>query len=140
MTGPNAARTQGEKGSISVLVAVVAAGLVFAAGLAYDGGQLVAAHSEATSIAQAATRAGAQQIDTDQLATGADDLTFQASRAAAAAKSYIAGTGHTGSATVDGNRLRVTVVVDQPMAILPIGTQQVAATATSTPLSEEASP
>ena len=51
-----------ERGSITAFVAVVAAALVMVAGMAYDGGQVIAAHSAARSDAERAARAGAQQI------------------------------------------------------------------------------
>ena len=38
---------RGERGSVSAFVAVVAVGLVMVAGMAYDGGQIVAAQASA---------------------------------------------------------------------------------------------
>ncbi len=57
-------RRGGERGSITAFVAVVASALVMVAGMAYDGGQIIAAQAAARSDADKAARAGAQQIDT----------------------------------------------------------------------------
>lgn len=60
-----------DRGSITAFVAVVATALVLVAGMAYDGGQVIAAHNAARNDAEQAARAGAQQIDLDHLrATG----------------------------------------------------------------------
>jgi Flp pilus assembly protein TadG len=60
-------RPRDERGSITAFVAVVATALVLVAGMAYDGGQVIAAHNAARNDAERAARAGAQQIDIDHL-------------------------------------------------------------------------
>lgn len=124
-------RRRSDQGSVSALVAVVALGLVMVAGLAYDGGQIVAAQGTARDIAANAARAGAQEIDLDELrATGRAQLDPEA--AAAAADAYVTGTGHQGMVTVVGPTVTVTVRVVQPMRILPLPDRIVAATDSAT--------
>lgn len=120
-----------DRGSVSALVAVVALGLVMIAGLAYDGGQIVAAQGTARDIAANAARAGAQEVDLDELrATGNAQLDPEA--AAAAAEAYLADTGHEGTVDVAGPTVTVTVRVVQPMRILPLPDRTVAATDSAT--------
>jgi len=72
-------QTRSEQGSVSALVAVVATGLVMVAGLAYDGGQIVTAQATARDLAANAARAGAQEVDLDELrATGRAALDIDA--------------------------------------------------------------
>ena len=131
-------RAAGEIGSISALVAVVALGLVMVAGLAYDGGQIVAAQATARDLASNAARAGAQEVDLSELrATGTPLL--DPARAAAAAEAYLARTGHGGRVSVDGPAITVAVDVHQPMHILPLPTRTVTAVHTATALTEPAS-
>ena len=49
--------------AFSAFVAVVAVGLVMVAGMAYDGGHIVAAQATARGLAASAARAGAQEVD-----------------------------------------------------------------------------
>jgi hypothetical protein len=120
-----------DRGSVSALVAVVAVGLVMVAGLAYDGGQIVTAQATARDLAANAARAGAQEVDLDELrATGRAFL--QPDRATAAAHDYLATTGHTATITVDGPTITVSVHVTQPMHILPLPDRTVTATDTAT--------
>lgn len=120
-----------DRGSVSALVAVVATGLVMIAGLAYDGGQIVTAQATARDLAANAARAGAQEVDLDELrATGTAALDVDA--ATEAAENYLAATGHRGTVTVDGSSITVSVDVVQPMLILPLPDRTVTATDTAT--------
>lgn len=56
-----------EQGSVAAFVAVIAVALVMVAGMAYDGGQIVAAQATARDLAAGAARAGAQEVDMDRL-------------------------------------------------------------------------
>jgi len=124
-------RTRSEQGSVSALVAVVATGLVMIAGLAYDGGQIVTAQATARDLAANAARAGAQEVDLDELrATGRAALDIDA--ATQAAEDYLARTGHQGFVTVNGPSITVSVHVVQPMLILPLPDRTVTATDTAT--------
>ena len=129
--------TRCEDGSITAFVAVVAVGLVMVAGLAYDGGQIVAAQATARDLAGSAARAGAQEVDLDRLrSTG--DATLDPDRATAAAQAFLAQAGFTGTIRVSGSSITVTVSVRQPMRILPVPDRTVTATDTATALNEEA--
>jgi Flp pilus assembly protein TadG len=128
---------RGEGGSVSAFVAVVAVGLVMVAGMAYDGGQIVAAQATARDLAGSAARAGAQEVDLDRLrSTG--DATLDPDRATAAAQAYLAQAGFIGTMRVSGPSITVTVSVRQPMRILPVPDRTVTATDTATALNEEA--
>jgi hypothetical protein len=128
---------RGEDGSISAFVAVVAVGLVMVAGMAYDGGQIVAAQATARDLAGSAARAGAQEVDLDRLrSTG--DATLDPDRATAAAQAFLAEAGFTGTMRVTGPSITVTVSVRQPMRILPVPDRTVTATDTATALNEKA--
>jgi Flp pilus assembly protein TadG len=128
---------RGERGSVSAFVAVVAVGLVMVAGMAYDGGQIVAAQASARDLAASAARAGAQEVDLDRLrSTG--DATLDPDRATAAAQAFLAEAGFTWTMRVTGPSITVTVSVRQPMRILPVPDRTVTATDTATALNEKA--
>lgn len=122
-----------ERGSLSAFVAVVALGLVMVAGMAYDGGQIIAAQATARDLAASAARAGAQEIDLDRL-RDAGEATLDPYRAAAAAEAFLVQAGYRGTARVDGADITVTVQVHQPMRILPLPDRTVSATDTATAL------
>ncbi len=122
-----------EGGSVSAFVAVVAAALVMVAGMAYDGGQVLAAHATARDLAANAARAGAQEIDLDTLrATGRAEV--ERARAIDAVEAYLSTVGAEAESVVevDGSSVTVSVVLHQPMAILPLPERTVAATETAT--------
>lgn len=134
MTG----RIGGERGSITAFVAVVSVALVMVAGMAYDGGQVIAAQGAARSDADKAARAGAQEIDVTHLrSTG--ETTLDPARAEAAALAFLERAGSSGTATVDGASITVTVTRTQPMRILPVSDRVIVLTETATALDEEAS-
>ena len=116
-----------DRGSVSALVAVVALGLVMVAGLAYDGGQIVTAQATARDLAANAARAGAQEVDLDEVRATGQALLDQ-DRAIASAEAYLAPTGYESTITVDGPTITVSVQVIQPMLILPLPDRTVTAT------------
>jgi Flp pilus assembly protein TadG len=120
-----------EQGSLGPFVAVIAVALVMVAGMAYDGGQIVAAQASARDLAAGAARAAAQEVDLDALrATGVALL--DEDNAVAAAHAYLLQAGHDeASVTVDGAKVTVTVHVRQPMRILPVADRTVTATDTA---------
>lgn len=120
-----------DRGSVSAMVAVVALGLVMVAGLAYDGGQIVAAQGTARDIAANAARAGAQEIDLDEVRT-TGTATLDPDRATQAAEAYLSATGHQGTVTVTGSTITVTARIVQPMHILPLPDRVVTATDSAT--------
>lgn len=107
-----------ERGSVSVLVAVLAVAFLMVAGLALDGGRKLGALSEARDLADNAARAGAQAVDTDAYhLTGSPSL--DPAEAQQAAIDYLAATGHSGSVVVDGSTVTVTVTLSVPTRFLP---------------------
>jgi hypothetical protein len=118
------------------MVAVVALGLIMVAGLAYDGGQIVAAQATARDLASNAARAGAQEIDLDELRSSGVTI-LDPDRAIAAAHDFLARTGHTGRVRVEGAEITVTVDVIQAMRILPLPDRTVTAGHTATALTGE---
>jgi hypothetical protein len=120
-------RLDPDEGSITAFVAIVAVALVMVAGMAYDGGQVLAAHAAARSDAAKAARAGAQEIDLVALRqTG--ETTLDPAAAEAAALAFLEEAGAVGTASVDGATITVTVTVVQAMHILPMPDRTVVAT------------
>jgi hypothetical protein len=112
-------------------MAVFAVAMVFAAGLALDGGRRINGLAQARDLADNAARVGAQQVDPDTYrATGSPDLDPTAAANEAAA--YLAATGNPGAGQVDvtGTTITVTVTITVPTLILP-GPYTVTATQTA---------
>jgi len=129
-------RATGDRGSMTAFVAVTAVALVMLAGMVYDGGQVVSATARARSDAAKAARAGAQEIDLTALrSTG--ETALDPARAEESALAYLDEAGATGTVTVDGPKITVTVTINQPMHILPLPDRTVVATETATALDEE---
>jgi len=124
-----------DRGSITAFVAVVATALVLVAGMAYDGGQVIAAHQAARSLAARAARAGAQQIDLDYLRV-TNEPRLDPVAAEAAALEYLGRAGATGTATASIASISVTVTRTQPMHILPGPARTITVTETATPVYE----
>jgi Flp pilus assembly protein TadG len=131
--------SHGEAGSVSAFVAVVAIGLIMVAGMAYDGGQVVAAQATARDLAASAARAGAQEIDLNSLRSNGEAM-LDPGRAVGAAQAFLAQAGFVGTMRVNGPSITVTVTVHQPMRILPVADRAVTATDTATALNQEAVP
>lgn len=127
---------RGEAGSVSAFVAVVAVGLIMVTGMAYDGGQIVAAQATARDLAASAARAGAQEVDLDRLRTTGDAM-LDPDRATTAAQAFLAQAGFSGSTRVAGSSITVTVTVLQPMRILPVPDRMVTATDTASAVDQE---
>lgn len=123
----------GERGSVTILIAALGLALLMATGLAVDGGRKLGALSEARNLADNAARAGAQAIDADSYrSTGIPNLDPAA--AAAAANSYLARHGHSGTAVVSGTTVTVTVTITVHTRFLP-GPFIVSATESATAVS-----
>lgn len=119
-----------ERGSVSILIAVLGVSFLVVAGLAIDGGRKLGALSEARDLADSAARAGAQAIDLAHYnATGV--VRLDPTAASSAANRYLAATGHTGTVNVSGNTVTVTVALEVATRILP-GPWRVAATESAT--------
>ena len=111
-------RTRGsrQRGAVSVLLVVLMSSLFLASGLAYDGGQILAARREAIDVAGAAARAGAQQLDVTALRSGT--LTIDNNAAIRSASDYLRAHGYEGNAAVVAGEVHVTVTITRQLAIL----------------------
>jgi putative Flp pilus-assembly TadE/G-like protein len=122
-----------DRGGISLFVLITAVAVILAAGLVADGGRKLRAASAASAVAEEAARAGAGQVDADQLRqTG--QWRISGEDAVAAADAYLRNSGHQGSASVvnNGQTVRVTVTIIKPTLILQsIGIGEVSATRTA---------
>lgn len=105
-------------GSISAFLVVMAMTLVLVAGLVLDGGRMLAARREVQDVAQNAARAGAQAVSLSAARNGV--TTIDTAQASAAASSYLALTGHTGTSQVAGDTITVTVTDTVPMLLLSL--------------------
>jgi hypothetical protein len=125
-----------EEGAVSLFVAVIALALLMAAGLAIDGGRKLAALREASHLADNAARAGSQAVDPGSLRGEAQPV-LDPGAASAAAHAYLAGVGHSGSVSVAGDTVTVTVSITVRPLLLPTGPFAVTATETAAALTEE---
>ena len=105
-----------EAGFVAATVVALVMSLFLVAGLVYDGGLALAAHRRAFNEAAAAARAGAQAMKGSTIAGGPVDADPTA--AAAAAHRYLAALGHSGSVTVNGDLVEVSVSFPYQMVIL----------------------
>ena len=126
-----------ERGSITAFVAIVAIALVMVAGMAYDGGQVIAAHNRARNDAEKAARAGAQHIDLTHLRQ-MNQPRLDPAEAEAAALAYLARSGSTGTVIVDDANITVTVTRTQPLRILPGADRTITVTETASAVEEPA--
>ena len=115
----SARRVRGEDGTVTAFVVIFALALILVAGLVIDGGLTLAARIQAIDEAQAAARAGAQQINLP-LFRSDGQIVLDPARATQAAQSYLAATGHSGTVTVTGDQVQVAVRITQPMQILEV--------------------
>jgi Flp pilus assembly protein TadG len=108
-------------GAFSPMVAVVAAGLFTAVGLAVDGGGQMRTLEHADNLAAEAARAGGQAINLPKAIQGSADV-VDPTAAKAAAEAYLAQAHATGHVTVSNDRreLTVTVTIEYQPAMLDI--------------------
>lgn len=122
-----------EEGSFTVFVAVLAVALFALVGLVVDAGRAVAARATAIDQAEQAARAGAEQLSIDALRSG--QVSLDSASATAAADSYLAAVGQTGSASVSGATVTVRIEESEPTIVLGlVGVHQIdiAVTASAT--------
>jgi hypothetical protein len=106
-----------QSGRVTAFVIIMVTAILLFAGLVLDGGLALAAKVRAVGEAQEAARAGAQEIDLAAYrATGTLRLLPQ--QASAAARGYLAAAGHSGTVSVAGNTVNVTVTISQPTELL----------------------
>jgi hypothetical protein len=108
-----------EGGQITAFVVVMVAALILCAGLVIDGGLTLAAKVRATDEAQAASRAGAEQINVATYRESGD-VVLDPTQATSAAQRYLARTGDRGTVSVIGNTVTVTVEATQRTQILSL--------------------
>jgi Flp pilus assembly protein TadG len=123
----------GDTGQATAFIAIVAVALIMVAGMAYDGGQFLRAYLEASDLAEAAARAGAESTGPADLFSG--DISLDPAAAQANVAEFMAAAGHPGAATTTATAESVTVIVtlEQSAYILPIGSRSISATATAEP-------
>jgi Flp pilus assembly protein TadG len=113
---------RGERGSASLFYAVLAAGFFAVMGLVVDGAGAIKASQQADQIAAQAARQAGQQLDATALVQGATEVKVDPVAAKAAAQQYIASAGATGSVSVSGEKIRITVQTTyQPIFLSAIG-------------------
>ena len=108
-----------ESGMVTAFVVIFTLALLAMAGLVLDGGLALAAKVQAIDDAQAAARAGAQAIDIP-LYRSTGQITLDPTEAAADAETFLAQSGHTGTVTVNGDQVSVTVTISQPTQLLSL--------------------
>lgn len=106
----------GDEGSITALVVVLVMTFVACAGLAVDGGRLVAAKIELGDHAENAARAGAQEVTS--LRSGFPII--DESRAVRASEEYLSIQGIDGDVYIENNSVTVIVTRSLPMTLLSL--------------------
>ena len=109
-------RRHDERGSVTLWTVFITIAVLMLGGLVIDGGYAMSAKREAARTAEQAARAGADQLDTDSVRSGGDDVAPGA--ASAAAHQYLRAVGESGSVIVVGDQVIVTVTKRQPSHIL----------------------
>lgn len=126
-------RMNDDRGEASVMLLVVMVALIAMLGLVVDGGGRLRTGDEAAFVARQAARAAAQQIETTQAQDGTwPDVTN--SGAQGAAQAVIAAAGMSGSASVSGQTVTVTVTTQYTPRLLGAigaGTWDVTSTASA---------
>lgn len=106
-----------DEGRVTAFVVVLTTAVIAMAGLTLDGGRALSAKVEAIGRAEAAARAGADAIDlTTYRTTGAAVLL--PTQAAARAQAYLASVDATGTVTVAGDVVTVSVTATTDTQLL----------------------
>jgi Flp pilus assembly protein TadG len=125
--GTGGGGASGDRGSLTLMLIIMFVSLLALAGLVIDGGAQLDAASNASSIAQEAARAGADQVN-QSAAYASGTFEVNPAEAVAAANAYLATartdlsvTEFNGTVTVIGPRtIRVTVTVREPAKVLSL--------------------
>ena len=134
MSGRLQQRARGETGSIGLMVAVLALGLLAMVGLVVDGSGKALALTRADDMAAAAARAGALAVDIAGVRAGRPPTT-DPGRARAAARAYLADAGLTGTVEITDSGRTLTVTADstyRPLFLSAIGVRQMNVSGTAT--------
>ncbi len=120
-----------DRGSVTVWAISATVACMLLVGLVLDGGTMLRARSDAFSVASAAARAGAQQLDPAAAVEG--NAVLDPDAAQQAALDYLAARGTTGTATVTGDTITVTVTSSVNLQLLSLaGGDTATFTATAT--------
>lgn len=118
LLGPRTRRLRKDQnGRVTAVVVILVTAVLLFSGLVLDGGLALAAKIRAIGEAQEAARSGAQAID---LAAYRADGTLRLipHQASTAAHNYLAAAGHTGTVSIVGNTVSVTITINQPTQLL----------------------
>lgn len=124
----------GDAGQVTPFAVILIVVLMAVAGLVLDGGLALSAKVQALDVAQAAARAGAQQLDLVQYRTN-NVAVLDPARAASAARSWLAAAGVQGDASATTATVTVTVrrtSNTQLLQLVGVGQLRVSASATAT--------
>jgi len=116
-----------DEGRVTAFVLVLTTGILALAGLTLDGGLALAAKVRAGGQAEAAARAGAQAIDLTAY-RGSGVVRLMPAQAVAGAQAHLAAEGATGTVSVSGDTVTVTVTTTHPtrlLGLVGIGSLQV---------------
>jgi len=129
-----------EAGMVTAFVVIFTVALLVMAGLVLDGGLALSAKVRAIDDAQAAARAGAQAINIPLYrATG--QVTLNPTEASADAEQYLAQAGQSGTVTVNGDQVTVTITVTQRTQLLSLaGIDHLSVSGSGTATAEQANP
>jgi len=110
-------RPRRDDGQVSAFVVTITLAILALAGLGLDGGLALAAKVKANGHAEAAARAGAQALDLS-VYRASGQFHLNPAQAAAEARRYLDSVGASGTVTVSGNTVTVTVTASQPTQLL----------------------
>lgn len=99
--------SEGERGSITLWLAILGLALFALFGLVLDGGRALAAKAEDASVASRAARAGAEQLSQAAIRQGSATLDVPA--ATSAARAVLAANDKSGTVQVSSGQVRVEV-------------------------------
>jgi hypothetical protein len=128
------ARTGGDSGQVTAFVAIMTLALVLFAGLVLDAGLALSAKVQALDAAQAAARAGAQQLNLN-VYRERNIAELDPPRAETAARGWLKSAGLDGTVSATTTTVTVTVNRDSHTQLLQLAgvtTLHVSATATAT--------
>ena len=129
-----------DAGMVTAFVVIFTLALLVMAGLVLDGGLALSDKVRAVDDAQAAARAGAQAIDIP-LYRSTGQITLDPAQAATDAEQYLAEAGQTGTVSVSGDQVTVTITVSQPTQLLALaGISHLTVSGTGTATAEQANP
>jgi Flp pilus assembly protein TadG len=121
--------TSSERGAVTAWTVVLVLPMLLVAGLAVDGGAILAERRAVTDVARGAALAGAQAIDEQAVRSG--NIAHDPAAVKAAASAHLARHGHSGTVDVEDGTITVTVTAEvhpQILQAIGLGTQTVTGT------------